>query len=123
MAARALLLQAHRRITSGRGPMKSDAGGLADLGEVGVLAEKAVAGMDGVDVGDLGGADHGGNVEVAAGALGRADADGLVGEAHVQAVAVGLRVDGDRADAQFLAGADDAQGDLAAVGDQDLLET
>ena len=37
-------------------------------------------------------------------------------------VAVGLRVDGDRLDAELVERADDADGDLAAVGDQDLCE-
>ena len=41
---------------------------------------------------------------------------------HVQGVAVDLRVHGDRGDAELLAGADHANGDLAAVGDEDLLE-
>ena len=93
------------RITSGFGPMNLMPRRFADLGEVGVLAQKAVAGMDGVDVGDLRRADDRRNVEIAARALGRPDADGLVGEAHVRAVAVGLGVDGDRLDPQFLAGA------------------
>ena len=35
-------------------------------------------------------------------------------------VAIGLGVDRDAADAGVLAGSDDADGDLAAVGDQDL---
>ena len=37
-------------------------------------------------------------------------------------VGVGGGMDRDRGDAQFLAGAQDAQRDLAAVGDQDLVE-
>ena len=89
--------------------------GLADFGEVGVLAQQPVAGMDGIDVGDLGGADHRRNVEVAVGKPRRPDADGFVGKAHVQRIAVGLAVNGDGLDAQFLAGANDAQGDLTAV--------
>ena len=36
---------------------------------------------------------------------GRPDADVLVGEAHVQRVAVGLAVDGDGPDAELAAGA------------------
>jgi hypothetical protein len=40
----------------------------------------------------------------------------------VRGVAVDLRVDGDRADAHLLQGACDADRDLAAVRDQDLLE-
>ena len=49
-----------------------------------------------------------------------ADADGLVGQLDVQAVLVGGGVDRDGGEAELLAGADDADGDLAAVGDEDL---
>ena len=52
----------------------------------------------------------------------RTDADVVVGEAHVQRLAVGLGVDGDGLDAELAAGANDAQRDLAAIGDQDFLE-
>ena len=48
--------------------------------------------------------------------------DRLVRLAHVQRAAVGLGVDGDGGDAHDAAGAGDAHGDLAAVGDQDLAE-
>ena len=68
----------------------------ADLGEVGVLRQEAVAGMDGLDVGDLGGADDARDVQVALGGRGRPDADGLVGQVEVGGAAVGLAVDGDR---------------------------
>src|SRR3954469_8551076 len=37
-------------------------------------------------------------------------------------VAVGIRIDGHRADAQPAAGLDDPAGDLAAVGDQEAVE-
>ena len=40
----------------------------------------------------------------------------------MQRVGVGLGIDRDGLDAQPLAGADDAAGDLAAIGDQDLVE-
>ncbi len=51
-----------------------------------------------------------------------ADVHRLVGLAHVRSARVGVAVHGDRRDAHLAAGADDAQRDLAAVGDQDLLE-
>ena len=99
-----------------------DVAGLADFGEVRVLREQSVAGMNGVDVGDLGGADDGGNIQIALRQLRRADADGFVGKADVQRVPVGVAVDRDRADAQLLARADDAQRDLAAIGYQNFLK-
>ena len=52
----------------------------------------------------------------------RPDLHGLVGEAHDRGLGVGGRVDRDGLDAELAAGARDPQGDLAAVGDQDLLE-
>ena len=44
----------------------------------------------------------------------------LVGVAHVRGQAVGLGVDGDRGQAHFAGRAQHAQGDFAAVGDQEL---
>ena len=99
-----------------------DVAGPAHLGEVRVLRQEAVAGVDGLDVGDLGGADEAGDVEVALRGGGRADADGLVGQGQVRRVAVGLAEDGHDLDAQVAAGPDDPQGDLTAVGDQDALK-
>src|SRR5664279_4421806 len=61
------------------------------------------------------GADDGWNVQVAARALGGSDADGLVGEAHMRAVAIRLGVDGDGLNSQVFAGADDANGNFAPV--------
>ena len=43
-------------------------------------------------------------------------------ELDVEAIDVGFRIDGDRLDAEFFAGPDDAQRDLAPVGDQDFFE-
>ena len=45
---------------------------------------------------------------------------GLVGQLDVQRVLVGLGIDGDGRDAHLAGGLDDAAGDFAAVGDQDL---
>ena len=53
---------------------------------------------------------------------GFANANGFVGHLHVHGVGVGFRIDRHRADIQFLAGADDADGDLTAVRDQNLLK-
>ena len=90
----------------------------AELGEFGVFGQRAVAGMDGVGVGQFGGADDIGKIAVAVLASRRTDADVFVGERHVQRVGVGQRVDGHRVDAHLLAGANDAEGDFAAVGDE-----
>ena len=93
-----------------------------DFGEAGVLRQEAVAGMHRVGAGDLAGREQRGHVEIAVLRRRRADADAFVGEAHMHGVGVGGGMHGDGRDAEFLAGAQDAQGDLAAVGDQDLVE-
>ena len=82
-----------------------------------VLGEEAVAGMDGLAAGRLGGGDHVRDAEVALRGGGRADADGAVGEADVERVPVGGRVDGDGLGAELVDRADDPDGDLAAVRD------
>ena len=51
---------------------------------------------------------------------GRADAIRLIRLEAVQGEAVFMRVDGDGADAQLMGRAKDANGDLAAVGDEKL---
>ncbi len=121
IAARALFFFAHHARHFRRRP-DDDAAGLHHLGEVGVLAQQSVTGMDGVDVGNFGSANHSGHVEIAIAQPWWPDADGLVGKAHMQRVAVGFAIDRNRLDAQFLAGADDAQGYLATIRNEDFLE-
>src|SRR5581483_11785898 len=78
--------------------------------------------MNGIDIGNLGRADDRSNVQIAARALGRTDADSFVGKPHVQAVLVGFRVHRDRLYPEILARADDANSDLASIGDEYLLK-
>ena len=94
----------------------------ADLGEVRILGQEAVARVERVGAGLPRGADQARDVQVAAARRRRADLNRLVGEAHDGGLGVGGRVDGDGLDAELAAGARDAQRDLAAVRDQDLLE-
>ena len=104
--------------------MRIDVGARADereaallhaLGEVRVLGQEAVAGMDAHRVGDLGRADDGRHVEVALLRRRRADAHRFVGQQHVLEVVVGRGMHGDRLDAELAAGAQDAERDLAPV--------
>ena len=46
----------------------------------------------------------------------------LVGSTHMQRIGIGVGIDRDGANAELAAGVHDAAGDLAAVGDQDLVE-
>ena len=122
MISRARVFEPIASIASARRADEDDAGLGAGLGELGVLGEEAVAGMDRLGARLLRRLDDLGDVQVALRRHRRADQEGLVGLAHVRGVAVDLRVDGDRADAHLLQRAGDADRDLAAVCDQDLLE-
>ena len=121
--ARAAIFEPRRSMTSAGGPMNVMPACCARGRERGVLGQESVAGMDGV------------RARLARGRRGsrrstgssrrrrRADAHRAIGEQHVQRVRVGVRVDRDGRDAELAAGADDADRDLAAVGDQDLRDT
>ena len=93
---------------------------LADLCELRVLGQESVAGVDGIGPRDLGRAQDVGEVEVAFRRLGGADADPFVREEGVEGLPVGFGENGDCLEAQLPAGADDPQGDLSAVGDEDF---
>jgi hypothetical protein len=101
---------------------EGEAGFLDALAEVGVFGKEAVAGMDGLGVGDFRRRDDRRNVEVALARGRRADADRFVGELDVFRFGVGFGMHGHRAHAEFAAGAQDAQGDLPAVGNKNLAE-
>ncbi len=93
-----------RRRTDERQVVSAD-----DFGEAFVLGEEPVAGVDGVAAGNDGGRDDRGRREVAVLGIGRADADGFVGELGGQALPIGFAVGHDRADAEGAAGAQDSQ--------------
>jgi len=95
---------------------------LADLREVGILGQKAVARMDRLGPRDERGRDDRRDVQVGIARVRGADADRLVGGVDRQAVGIGLAIDDDRLDPELAAGADDPESDLAAVGDEDLIE-
>ncbi len=115
-------LVAHQADVLRFGANEDEAASLHALGEVRVLGQEAVARVDGDRVGDLGGGDQGRDVEVAVGGFGRADADRFVREAHVLEVTIGGGVHRHGLDAELAAGAQDAQRDLATVGDEDLVQ-
>ena len=119
---RALTLSPRVSIAVGR-RADPDQPGIDDgLGEVGVLGEEAVAGVHRVGAGLLGDRDDLVDVEVGVAGRGAVEAVRLVGEPHEQRVTVRVGVHRDAADAGVLAGPDDPDRDLAAVGDQDLLQ-
>src|SRR5262249_16444692 len=93
-----------------------------DFGEMRVLAQETIAGMNRLDVADFRGGDDVIDLEVAFLRGRRADADGLVSQPEIDGVLVGLRVDDDRLHIEALAGADDAQRNFTPVGDQNACE-
>jgi hypothetical protein len=78
--------------------------------------------MDGIDITDFSGTDQTINFEVALVAWSRADTNGFVSQLNVEGIVIGFGIDRQGPDPQFFAGADDAEGDFAAVGDQDFIE-
>ena len=90
--------------------------------ELGPLGQEAPARVHGLAAGRRRGGDERRDVQVALRGGRRADVDGLVGEADVERVAVGGRVDGHGLDPELVAGPDEADGDLAPVRDQDAAE-
>src|SRR5262249_61742133 len=85
----------------------------ADLGEVSVLRQKAVAGMNGLHVGGLGSANEAGHLWGGLCRRGRADADFLLGQVEGRRAAVRLAVRGARLDAPLLSRAEEPQGELS----------
>ena len=86
------------------------------------LGEEAVAGMHRLRARLLGGGDDLLDYEIGLGRRGRSDRDRLVGHFHVKRVLVGLGINRDRRDPHPVRGPDDPARDLAAIGDQNLLE-
>ena len=115
-------LVAHLLDRALRGADKGDASGLERFGEFRVLGQEAIARVYGLRarlldrVHDL--VDH--DIRLVRG--GRADVDRLIGHLDVQRLRISVGIDGDGFDAHLLGGLDNAAGNLAAVGDQDLIE-
>ena len=63
--------------------------------------------------------DHALDIEIAVARARRSEQNGLIGHRHMHGATVGLRIDGNRAQAHRFRGADHADGDLAAIGDQE----
>ena len=115
-------LVAHQADGLGLGADEDEAAVLDAFGEIRVLGQEAVARMDGAGVGHFGRADDRGHVQVAQLRGRRPDADAFIGEQHMLEAVVGRGVHGDGLDAQFFAGAQDAQRYFAAVGDDEFFE-
>ncbi len=115
-------LVAHHANDIRRGPNEGESASFHPLGKVGILREKAVAGVDGLCIRDLGRRNDGRNVQVALAGGGRADADRFVGKPDVLGLGVGGGMHHHRLDAELPAGTLDSEGDLPPIGDEHFLE-
>ena len=120
--ARAEFLSPIARIALRRRPDELDFAALADFGEVRVLGQKSVAGMNRIDVADFGRAHDAIDLQITFRARRRADADRFVRQLDVQRIDVRLGINREGANAEFFAGANDAQRNFAAIGDQNFFE-
>ena len=108
---------AEQRQQLGARPDKGEIGIGTAAGKLGVLAQKAVSGMDGVAASLLGRLQDSVDVQIGSGS-GLGQGVRHVRQAPVQRFGVVLRKHRHRAHAQFRGGAQDADGNLAAVGNQ-----
>ena len=115
-------LAAHRADGAGRRADEDQARVAAGLRELGVFGQKAVAGVHRLRAGALGCGEDAPPVEVAFARRRGADVHRLVAGPHMARTRVGVRVDSDGANAHAPRGGRDAARDLAAVGNQNLLE-
>src|SRR5882757_1477185 len=99
------VLVAHRlHRTRGRAD-ELDIAAFADLHEMRILGEEPIAGMNRVNIADLGGAHDPINFQITFKAGRRTDADRFISELDVQRINVCFRIDCEGANAEFLTGA------------------
>jgi len=91
-------------------------------GELGILGQKAIAGMDGLGVRGESRFQNRIGAQIGQSGGRGPDADGLVGHLDMQGVLVRIGIDRDGGDAHSARSLDDSAGDFAAIGDQDFLE-
>jgi hypothetical protein len=115
-------LVAHDADVIGGRSDEGDAVGIQDVGELGVLGEKAVARMHRVRTGDLAGSDDLVDVEIAVARGRRPDANALVCKAHMHGVLIGSGMHRDSLDTELLAGAQHPERDLTTVCNENLGE-
>ncbi len=115
-------LAAHDRHRLGARPDERQAAVGARLREVLVLRQKPVARVDQRRARPFGDVNDLVDAEITLGRRTRTEVMRFVGEPHVQRIAIAVGVHGDGTEPHLAAGADHADGDLAAIGDQDFHE-
>ena len=111
---------AHERDSLGRWPDEGQAGAAAGARKGCVLGQESVARMDRVGAGSACDVEDRVNVEIAAGGLVRPEVERLMCLADVARGAVAVGIHGDSRQPHLAARANDPDGDLAAVGDEDF---
>src|SRR5579883_557105 len=99
-----------------------DVAAFANIGEMGVLSQETVTGMDSVYISNLGGADDAVDSQVTFASGSAANANRFVRQLNVHRIRVGLGIDGHCANVQLFAGSDNPYSDLASVCYQHFLE-
>ena len=105
-----------------RGADERDVAAAADFGEMGVFSEEPVAGMNRLDIADLRHADDPLNHQIALRARPGTDAHGFVRIPDRKRIFIGFGINHDGLDPHFLACADNADRDLAAVCYQNFMK-
>ncbi len=113
-------LVAHHADMFRRRPDEGDAVGFHRFREIGIFRQEAIARMDGVRPGNGGRREDGRDIEVRVAAGRRADTYGFIRQADIHGIGVSRGMHGNRPDTQFATGPQDAQGDLATIGNEDL---
>ncbi len=98
------------------------AGLLDGDGEVGALGEKAITWMHGIGVGGCSGRYYRFRAKIGFGGLSRPDLDSFIGKTDGEHLPVGLAHDLYGPDAELAGRSDNADSDLAAIGDQEFLD-
>jgi hypothetical protein len=117
-----LRLAAHQRDGFGGRTNERQAGGPARRRELRILGEEAVTRVDGIGPGSPRRVNQSIDVEVALGRGIRADGAGFIGQPHLPRGSIAFGIDRHRRQPEIAARTDDAHGDLAAVGDQNLAQ-
>src|SRR2546430_9995665 len=99
------VLVAHRLHRTRRRADELDVAAFADFHEMRILSEESVAGMNRINIADLGRAHYAIDPQITLKAGRRTDADRFIGELDVQRINVCFRIDCEGANAEFVAGA------------------
>ena len=92
------------------------------ISEIGIFRQKSVSGVDGIRISYLSRSQNLRYQEITLQAGRRTDTDVVVGKPDVQGIAIRLTVDGNGLNSKFPTCADDSEGDLPPVSNQNFLE-